>query len=195
MAGLGQHRDLAAREVHRGQPLARDRLERVVAPEEERGRGDVHADAQPPAGRRSTEKASSISVVSWSSMENAGAAAAGSPGGAATGGTSGKAQALREELEGEAAQEEVLGAGERADLREQLLRREPGARGRLVQRPPLERHLVRLEEEEVELRDEAPAAAVPASSDAAHASTCSCWRRFFSSPASAALRFSSGAAW
>jgi hypothetical protein len=46
----GKHRDLAAGEVHRGQALARDRLEGVGAAEEQcRGR-DVHADDQPPSG-------------------------------------------------------------------------------------------------------------------------------------------------
>jgi hypothetical protein len=45
---LGQHRDLVARHVHRGQPLAGDGVEGGFAAEADARRGDVDADA--PAG-------------------------------------------------------------------------------------------------------------------------------------------------
>src|SRR5262249_3350505 len=62
------------------------------------------------------------------------------------------AQAAREELEGEAAQEVVLGPGEGARARDELLRCEArGGRG-LVEGAPLEAHLVGLEEQRVEAR-------------------------------------------
>ncbi len=128
-------------------------LEGMVAPEEERGRRDVHAHAQP--SRRAGAPPRRRRRSRWSRgrrWRRRARGRQGSPCGAWTGGTAGKSSPSGKELEGEPAQEVVLRPGERADAREQLLRRESGLGGRLVQRPPLERHLVRLEEERIELR-------------------------------------------
>ncbi len=105
-----------------------------------------------PLARRSTENASSISVVSASSMENAPAGPSGRLRRRGDRGCGGKADALGEVLEGEAAQEVILGPREGAGVGEHALgRRAARVRG-LVQRAPLEARLVGLEEQRVDVR-------------------------------------------